>query len=446
MHPGQRQAELEVMRWAERHPDANKIPPHVETYMDTIKRYQHMDSMDGATIQLDRFELSKIHDELVESLPSYSARREAEQDLAIYIDGVGTSQLRPDFYFLAEKLNTCRHTGPAGIKPDGGLIIAWDRKCGQVRLCPDESREETNRLSDWYYPPMIEFTEKRATQRLFYAVFTLPNVAPGELAAGQKNIFDEFKKWRDKQGEKLKGALVIQEAPLSYSGDWNVHLNVFLMVHGAFSYEQARKDWGGYNIEFYDENKMVSIARERLGRPDVTFREALRYSLREAIKYSVQTVPEKSDQHATAGASDAPALTQWPHDRFVEWWDAGRGFRRVRSYGALYGLHRKRWDAMDTKPRIDLYHLTTLATLDIAAGDVAGTDWTDLTEIVRSKLRRVMTHGEPLDMALVQWVGAVNLNDDLSYWVDLILGDNFSGNSARRVNDNFDFYNFRGSG
>ena len=445
MRRGQQQAELAVMRWVENHPQARTVPPHIESYIEIIKRYQSLDIMDGATVQVDRYEVQRIHEEILASLPEYSARREAEQDLAVYVDEVASSQLRPDLYDIAERLHACRHSGPAGIKPDGGLIIAWDTKCGLVRLCPDESREESQRLSEWYYPPMVEFSEEKANQRLFYAVFTLPNFAPGTLAQGQREIFERFRKWREKQGEKLKGALAIMEAPLSAAGDWNIHLNVFLMVKGAFHYEQARADWDGFNVEFYDEGRMAAIAAERLGQP-VSFREALRYSLREAIKYSVQTVPEKSEHHASTGTSDAPALTQWPHERFAEWWDAGKGFRRVRSCGALYGMHRKRWDTMNEKARLDLYRLTTLAEKDIAAGDVVPKDWKELTEVIRAKLRRVMTHGEPLDLSTVQWVGAVELCDDLSYRVGSILGDNFSAGVPRRMDGNFDWYGFRGSG
>lgn len=33
----------------------------------------------------------------------------------------------------------------------------------------------------------------------------------------------------------------------------------------------------------------------------------------------------------------APAMIDWPPDRFLEWWEAHRRFRRTRSYGCLFG-------------------------------------------------------------------------------------------------------------
>lgn len=34
----------------------------------------------------------------------------------------------------------------------------------------------------------------------------------------------------------------------------------------------------------------------------------------------------------------APALIDWPRERFMEWWEAGLRFRRTRSYGLWFKL------------------------------------------------------------------------------------------------------------
>lgn len=444
MHPGQRQAELQVMRWAERHPDARTVPPHIDSCLDRIRRYEQMTTAE-ARVKVDPYQLASIEIDLLDQLPAYSARREAEQELAVYVDRVASETLSPDLYQVAQSLHDCRQTGAVGIKPDGGMMIAWDQKCGHVRLCPDESREETQRLAEWYLPPLVEFKKADPRNRIFYAVFTDHNFRPGQLRAGKKYLFEKFKNWmqparpmcrvmfengpacavpRRPKGEQpitlkadatpwdLRGALVIQEDPLSAAGDWNVHLNAFLLVHGRFDYAAARAEWGA-NVHFQEID----------GTP-----ESVRGALLEAIKYSARIVPEKSQDKAEAGESAAPAMTEWPADRWLEWWRAGQRFRRVRSYGCLYGLHEKRWNAMTEREQVN-----TCALAEIPPVGVAGAAWRELGEDTRAKLRRVMTHGEPLDMSLVEWVGAVKFGEDGVYWVDLIPGDNFSGSGAGRT-------------
>lgn len=43
----------------------------------------------------------------------------------------------------------------------------------------------------------------------------------------------------------------------------------------------------------------------------------------------------------------APAMIDWPHDRFREWWAAGKGFRRTRSYGALFRIPKPEPDKLE---------------------------------------------------------------------------------------------------
>ncbi len=430
------------MRWCERHPDARTVPDFLYAQLDNIKRYDAIETM-PVNAHYDAVELEHINDVIYADIAPYSARRAAEQSLAIYIDHVASSQLQPELYDLAQKLTDCRIAGAVGILPDARNIIAWDNKCGQAKLCPDESRTEAKRLTSLYYPEIMHLKKSSPFHRVFYAVFTVPNYPRGELLSGQKDIFDRFKTWSAGQ-DAVIGSLVIQESPLSKHDDWNVHLNVYLITHGAFDYQQAAAKWG-FNVEFIDENRMCEIASDRLEITNMSFTSALRYSLRESIKYCVQTVPEKSDQHFASGHSDAPAMTDWPHDVFWEWWSANKRFRRVRSYGRLFNAPKKQWTRSSTREQVEIYHNTNLAEParwqpGIPVGDVAGKDWDDLSIKIKTALRRAMLSGKPINKDLIKWMGTVAYEDG-RYSVGLILGDKSRPNLSRFEGINFDCTN-----
>lgn len=425
-----------IMRWHHANPDARHFPPHILNLVEIMERREQVNTAE-MRITLDPYQMDEIKAELEMEGETWRKRRDAEEQLAQYIrdvyDSTGWQPIKRGartLLELADDLDHCRRAGAVGLKPDGGTMIAWEQKCGQVRLCPDESREETQRLSEFYMPAMLDWVKAKPTRRIFYAVFTDHNFRPGQLANGKDYLFTKFASFRTHRDNacpvsfrkngygmydvirsrkqymeapfKLEGALVIQEDPLSAHDDWNIHLNAFLLVDGQFDYKTARDIWGG-NVHFQELDKDPA---------------ALRAALREAIKYSAQIVPEKSEgkRHQT----DAPAMTEWPHARWLEWWQSQQGFRRVRSFGALYALHGKLWEGMDTRERIDL---CKTAEIDCEA---AGKPWKDLSDEEKNPLRRAMVHGEKLDMSLVEWIGSVSQNADGSLWVDLIPGNNFS--------------------
>lgn len=435
----------EVSKWHHNNPDAPRFPGHISNYVDILER-RHLAETAAIRISIDPYQLEEIRVDLADQAEGWKAHREAEEQLAQYIrdvyDATGWQPPAPkgsirgrSLLELAEDLEGCRRAGAVGLKPDGGTMIAWESKCGQVHLCPDESREETQRLTEFYLPAMLDWVKEKPTHRLFYAVFTDHNFRPGQLFNGKNYLFEKFSEWRkyrphacpvrfvERHGcnevvrsrrqyldapYTLEGALVVQEDPLSAHGDWNVHLNAFLMVDGQFDYKTARDVWGG-NVHFQEID----------GDP-----AAIRRALLEAIKYSAQIVPSKSEEkrHQT----EAPAMTEWEPRQWIEWWSAQQGFRRVRSYGALYALHGKRWDAMEPRARVDLCRAAEIAS------EAAGKPWKELAEEEKNPIRRAMVHGERLDMSLVEWIGTVKAGTDGSLWVDLIPGNNFSGSKQMR--------------
>jgi len=297
-------------------------------------------------------------------------RREVELELADYIDGVGRRHPSACRYYrldeLAERMRQCRQGGTVGAKPQGGYVVVWDSKCDQVRLCPDEAREETQRVASRYVPPMMAWQrEKPGVRRLYWCVLTLPNYPAGQLAEGKREAFQRFvghiwrgkyqacpvefrrrRPWERADGGPayetirpdrrrtitkfngaLKGALCVQEDPLAAGGtilgaDWNIHLNVILMCEGQFDFAELRQEWGA-NLEI----------RQLSGDE-----ESLRGAVLECVKYAAQAVPSKSAEKAADGETAAPAMTEWPAARWIEWWGAQQRFRRTRSYGVLHGV------------------------------------------------------------------------------------------------------------
>lgn len=82
-------------------------------------------------------------------------------------------------------------------------------------------------------------------------------------------------------------------------------------------------------------------------------------------------------------------MVEWPVDRWLEWFDSNRGFRRSRSYGALYKI-----GPVDT------------------VGALEG----------------------------VTWIGSLKHSPGLGYFVDLTLGHNFSIREPERPpTDAFDY-------
>lgn len=430
----------QVVGWLERNPGAQTLPGHVQRHVDAIERYHKAQGKQQQDLfGFDYSDAEHVRELVSDELHERARRREAEGQLADYIEDVALLTGRDDLMKLPPRLRECRQSGSVGLLPDGGHVIYWDYKCGLTRLCPDESREETQRLTDFYHPEMMDFLKQSPTHRIFYAVLTTHNYRPGDLVRGKREQFDQVKAFI-KTFPGIQGALVIQEDPLSAHADWNVHLNVFFLVRGAFDYKQVREQWG------------ANVHIQHIKGDEA----AIRAALREAIKYSAQIVPEKSEEKANDGVraysvdgmdsgldpdTHAPAMTQWPAVRWCEWWDAQQGFRRTRAYGVLYAAHGKRWNR---EARLWRRQVCVDAELPDNEIDVITRQaWKEIgrdldkkeREKLKAKLRHAMVYGEKIDYTGVRWVGTVKFAQGGGYSVDLIPGHNFSSDSRR--NDNF---------
>lgn len=307
----------------------------------------HYDKLDEArTRQYKRSERQTVlglFDELEQRGEGYLERARARDALARYLrDVVAPVYPWAGYAALAGALIEARQHGLWGIGEkvgdDGntltpGLALEWTGRVGQVKLCPDDAREESCRVAALYEPRLAELLGDGCELR--YCVFTFPNSPLGFLRADIYGIIEHFKRailFRCDDGRiakkitdsgrtfaYIKGALATVEAPLSAHGDWNVHLNVVLVSSTRPDYKALRDAWGeGIQAEF----RTVPEGAERA-------------ALRELVKYPLKAISLKSEQKAAAG-SRAPPVIEWPAEAFHEWWTAHKGFRRTRSWGVLY--------------------------------------------------------------------------------------------------------------
>lgn len=267
-------------------------------------------------------------------LEPFAKRRIAEQALASYIVSsvvpVALVHEADKLRAVGKALSTCRTFGEhAAVIKDRVAIerrVLWSEKCGLAKLCPDEARAEGQRIAEHYLPHVLAWRNaKPSKRRVFYAVLTQPNFPIGGLHEGKRSIFADWTKMLErlrhnkvlkKKVGHIHGALVVQEDPLSALGDWNIHLNVMLLVEGAFNYQEFRDQWG-YNLE------VKEVPSDQLERAFV-----------EICKYQAKAT-SVGNEHAK---TQQPGMVDWAPSAWLEWWRANTGFRRTRSYGVLFNV------------------------------------------------------------------------------------------------------------
>lgn len=377
--------------------------PHVQAALRQVDRYetaaaQHW--MDWSPDDVDRF-LDLVDQQRLE-FDEEDSHANVRLAVARYIE----TQVNPcttdvAIRKLPSRLREARQTGTIMYrKEDQKFITMWDSKAGIPLLCPDDAREEAMRVQRRVVPAVMEALKQKGA-RAYYAVFTMPDAAPGKLRAAQRSMFKRFnsliRKCKRDDSLPLLGAYGVMESPLSWDRDWHVHLNVILVTRGWFDYAKLRHLWH-WNVEV-----------RRLASTET----AIAAALTEIIKYSCRAVPEKSASKATQtarhaigaakrGADDQghesplaghsmaleeqsaappalpecvdsstqrrvvdakgessrdgapaspgaspPALIEWTPQEFIEWWNAHKGFRRSRGYGCLFRIDDPEPESMD---------------------------------------------------------------------------------------------------
>ncbi|HET7135179.1 MAG TPA: hypothetical protein VFJ25_04605 [Casimicrobiaceae bacterium] len=282
-----------------------------------------------------------------------------------------------EYVLLAQKLQDARQAGVWGVDPlEDDAKTLWFGRAGLVKLCPDDARNEGQRVASMY-GDRLDLADE-AGYVLRYAVFSLPNFPQHHLAAGIAETKRRFREAithamldgvaheRDRKGRPrtkvrlarnlqeqgrrfpdLVGAIACIESPLSgrYADDpsnaWNVHLNAILVFRpsadqpfGRPDYAPIREAWGA-DVHF----SMIPQGDK----------DATRAAVRECVKYPLRAVTEKSEDHKPKRdrfgnlLTPAPAMVEWPPEFIDEWWRAFKRVRRTWSCGLVYS-RRMRFD------------------------------------------------------------------------------------------------------
>jgi len=359
-----------VINYLRSRPQLRTIPNHIEGVLSSIEAgEQALNHEIKSQIQLSIIQAARRAIEL--ELAPMAERRKFEQRLAYMIArevvpkyGAFDKSIKD----LPGKLSNCRQCGKIGVDTGGDKRFFWDTKCNCSKICPDEMRYESQRLTEKYIPHMLMHLNANRRLKLQKFVISPRNVPKEKLHEAKSRL---FKTWaninRRKVCEHLTGALVVQEDPLA-AGDetWNVHLNVLVLVGGHFNWSAFRSEfarmWGDEDvqIDFVTEHRMKQLTEAKLrrqGRTEPATRElVLIHSINEMVKY-VCKISGSDHQHSDDGNHDgdvntadgsakgsrsrkieARPMDKWPGERFYEWFSANRGFRRTRSYGVLYNV------------------------------------------------------------------------------------------------------------
>lgn len=330
------EADYLVGSWSRYSRDIEHPPWHVERALRQLDREEQHRTLDVRHWSPEA--LTRLADELSAcDFAASDARLFVRLAVASYIDQVvRPTTVDPTLPKLVERLRAARMTGTKQFNPHTGrMVTLWDDKAELARLCPDDAREEADRLLR-RYAPMIQRWPGNGTKlrqrwrTITSCVFAPRNYPAGQLEAGQQDCWKSFvknvlhpSKAQLRQYPTLrsiKGALCTMESPLSAAHDWNVHVNVILLSDGYLDWTELQAAWGS----------SLSVREVRGTEEEVAA------ALRELVKYAVRAVPEKSAEHASRHSTDAPAMIHWPAGLWREWWAAGLGKRRTRSYGVLF--------------------------------------------------------------------------------------------------------------
>lgn len=452
-----------IGRWAE-------VSPELELALDDVKRLhplplgalealdaqhrtqrdrflEHREQALTAVVKDDLYQHALgLHAELEAESEAWRDRAAVRESVAAYLrDTVFPWAVRDrgfegakEYLLHSQSLEDARKAGVWGADPHQAFIdgedrarpvIEWSGRAGLVKLCPDDARNEAQRVAAMY-SDRLKFCDAGGYV-LRYAVFTLPNYAQHHLGSGIDEIKRRFREKithalrdgyvveRDRRGRKrtrtlarnmreegrlfpdLIGALACIEAPLSgrYADDpsnaWNVHLNAILVFrasadqpYGRPDYEPIRAAWGAD----------VHFAVIPQGDADATAA-----ALRECIKYPLQTVAEKSSRRKAKRdrfgnvLAPAPPMIAWPPEVFDEWWRAFKGVRRAWSCGVLYSRKMRFSDELVIelpKPtRSDPNRREFFGTVSLSStGFKASLPRRDFREMEREKRRRAFEH------------------------------------------------------
>lgn len=282
-------------------------PPYVKAALLQRARYKELEGLNTTLVDfgIDIHKKLEALRQMKLELPSMDARHNSRVQVADLIDTKVLPHILAehlDRFFVPRELDSLfdiptrlRNARPGGVQmfraADSRTMTIWDDKAGLPTLCPDDARDEANRINRRLRMDLERFYDEGLV--LHYAVFTVRNVAPGKCRPGMRALstrFRNFMRNAKRRFPMIKGAYAVMETPLGWRRDWHPHLNIIFVCNNYFDYGRLRAAWHN-NIE---------VDRIRGGK------EGIAAALREFIKYSVRTVAEKSHGKKVQSEIDSP--------------------------------------------------------------------------------------------------------------------------------------------
>lgn len=246
---------------------------------------------------------------------------------------------------LADRLDSCRNSASIFQRATVNgpkLEYIWDHKCSLSKLCPHCSREKQQYFTNRYLEPLTAWKSKGRDYQLQFIVLTWPNIPAGELKDKKKLMWKCLSDFLKRDICKaVHGALATMEDPLSVHDDFNVHINLVVMVNGWFLWSEVRADWYKHTKKYFPDGD----SDYQMSFNDID-RWSVQKTLAELVKYMAKHVTDKPDDKTAA-----PGLVDWSVERFNEWWETQQHSRRVRAFGLLHRLYGYYWQFMWNQDR-----------------------------------------------------------------------------------------------
>lgn len=317
------------------------------------------------TAELPRHRLpAELSERLFAQVSRMSDRRAAEIELAAYM----ARHPDPLIQQAAEDKYLCHKDGEifvelddrGEVRGDARVQFRFEHHCRERRTCPHESMIASKEFSEQVVPAMQLLKFAAAGSSVQYWVCSPPNVPLGNLNDAMREHARELGRELSRmcKREELLGAFVVCEYPLAKDRQsWNVHYNVLAITRTRWSarWADVRRRLG-WHCWFTDERAMIkrtaaSLRRQGrdidpLTRRELSLGRILERAMLEVVKYSAKMTgaadkrrrpledPDATDEELLE-LEDAPPLTCYQPEAFSEWWYAGKGFRRARTYGLL---------------------------------------------------------------------------------------------------------------
>lgn len=225
--------------------------------------------------------------------------------------------------------------------PPTGTVIGLPDHCDKP-LCPYDEQRRAARLRDRYRAKHDAALEGR---RLYFAVLTIPNVQPGELAAAFDLIRTAIGKLRRRSwfDQGVAGGLWRLEVTVNLvDGTWHPHANLLFETHRPI----RMADW--QPLLQRDWRAALGVSDEHWVWLEPGWSGSLPETIKRQVKLSREGEPDKRDGATSIDYSVKAPKPDWI-DRadpgwVIEYVETQRGRRSVSAFGSWRGQKAPKFD------------------------------------------------------------------------------------------------------